>query len=58
LIAIAAAVGLAVVGGWVASTTHARFDAATDVRIDPFLTMTHAVALPTEHIVDFSNVFE
>ena len=49
----AAVLALAVVGGWAA--THTRSDAAgKDARIDPFLMMTHAPALPVEVVVDYS----
>jgi len=54
LLAVAAALGLALVGGWLIVVTHARTDAGKDVRIEPFLMMTHANGLPTQVIVDYS----
>jgi hypothetical protein len=58
LFAVAAALILAGFGGWVASTTQARVDAPTDVRIDALQMMTVTGNLPTEHLVDYSLVFE
>jgi hypothetical protein len=57
---LAAALILAGVGVWVASSTHARVDAPIDVRvdrIDPSQMMTRARDLPTEHYDDYSFVF-
>ena len=54
----AAALSLVAIEGWVVATTKARIDAPTDVRIDPSQIMTHAYALPVQHVVDFSVVFE
>jgi hypothetical protein len=58
LVAIAAALSLAAIGGWVASGRQARLDAPKDVRIDPSQIMTHAEALPVQQVVYFSVVFE
>jgi hypothetical protein len=50
LSAVAAAFILAGIGVWVASTTHARVEAAIeDHRIDPFQLMLNARDLPVEH---------
>ena len=50
LFAVAAAFILAVIGVWVASTTHARVEAAIEgYRIDPFQIMLNARDLPVEH---------
>jgi hypothetical protein len=57
LFAVAAALSLAAVGGWVASSTQARLDAPRDIRIDPSL-MTPVEALRVQQVVDFSVVFE
>jgi hypothetical protein len=58
LIAVAAVVILAGVGGWVASTTHARVQAPLAVGgIDPLQIATNARDLPTEHFVDYSFEF-
>ena len=54
LFAAAAAVMPACVGAWLASSTHARVDAAVDARIDPMRTMVEARDLPVEFVVDFS----
>ncbi len=58
LFAIAAALVLAGVAGWIASATHARDSAATDVRVDPMQIMAQARDLPTERFVDLSVTFE
>ena len=50
LFAVAAAFILAGIAVWVASTTHARVEAAIeDHRIDPFQIMLNARDLPVEH---------
>ena len=54
---VAALSGVAVVG-WVGTTTHARLDGASNVRIDPIAIMADANALPEQHLVDFSFVYE
>ena len=56
LFAIAAALVLAGVAGWIASATHARVNA--DVRVDPMQIMAQARDLPTERFVDLSVAFE
>ena len=57
LIAVAAIV-LAGVGGWVASTTHARVQAPLAVGgMDPLQIAINARDLPTEHIVDYSFIY-
>jgi ABC-type transporter Mla maintaining outer membrane lipid asymmetry permease subunit MlaE len=54
-----AALALAGAAGWVASTTQARIAAAPIGRqIDALQIMTVARDLPTEHVVDYSFVFE
>ena len=58
LFAVAAALSLAAIGGWVASSTQARLDAPRDIRIDPSQKMTHVEALPVHQVIDFSVVFE
>jgi hypothetical protein len=52
----AAALTLAVVGGWASSTTQVRATKAA-VQIDPFQAMVNAKNLPTSHYADFSMVF-
>jgi hypothetical protein len=50
---------LAGIAGWVASTSQARIAAATNgPRIDAMQMMTAAANLPTEHLVDYSVVYE
>ena len=44
--------------GWVGTITHARLDGASNVRIDPIAIMADANALPEQHLVDFSFVYE
>jgi hypothetical protein len=58
LFASAAALSVVAVAGWVGTTTHARLDGANDVRIDPIAIMVDASALPVQHVVDFSLVYE
>jgi hypothetical protein len=59
LFAVAAALTLAGVGAWVATTTQARVIAPIGVKaaIDPLQMMTNARGLPTEEFVDYSFVF-
>ena len=53
-----AAVLLAGLGGWVASSTHARFEAPVGGEgIDPSQITMNAPDLPTEEFVDYSLVF-
>ena len=54
LLAVAAALGVALVGGWLIVATHARSTAGRDTRIEPFKMMTDTKGLPTEVIVDYS----
>ncbi len=55
--AIAAALILAGIAGWAASTTHARVDAAvTGARIDP-IGLTTTAGLSVEEYEDYSLVF-
>ena len=54
----AAALILAGVGGWVASTPQARVIAPAGVRIDPLQMTISAKGLPTEHFQDFTFHFE
>jgi hypothetical protein len=57
LLTVAAAVILAGAGAWLASSTHARVDAAAaDARIDPMRMMVEARDLPVAILVDFSTV--
>jgi hypothetical protein len=58
LFAVAAALLLAGIAGWIASSTHARVNAATDLRVDPMQIMAQARGLPTEQFVDLSVTFE
>jgi hypothetical protein len=51
-----AAVIPACVAAWLASATHARVDAAAEVRIDPMRIMVEARDLPVAVVVDFSTV--
>jgi hypothetical protein len=50
-----AAVILACVGAWLASSTHAGVDAAVQARIDPMRIMAEARNLPVEVFVDLST---
>jgi hypothetical protein len=54
----AVALSVVAVVGWVDTTTHARLDGANNVRIDPVAIMADANALPEQHVVDFSLVYE
>jgi hypothetical protein len=58
LFAGVAALSVVAVVGWVGTTTHARLDGASNVRIDPVAIMADASALPEQHLVDFSLVYE
>ena len=54
-----AALILAGFGGWIASTSQARVAAPMDgISIDPMQMMTAAPHLPTQHVVDYSLVYE
>jgi hypothetical protein len=57
LFAVPAAVILAGIGAWAASTTQARLETAPEVRIDPFQLMMNSKELPVEEFVDYSLVF-
>jgi hypothetical protein len=58
LFAVAAALILAGVGSWAASTTQARVDTPPPgPGIDTYQLMMNAKDLPTEHWVDYSVVF-
>ncbi len=59
LFAVAAALIVAGVGAWVATTTEARVIAPIGVRaaIDPLQIMMNARNLPTEEFIDYSFVF-
>jgi hypothetical protein len=59
LFAVAAALMVASVGAWVATTTQARVIAPIGVRaaIDPLQIMMNARQLPTEEFIDYSFVF-
>jgi hypothetical protein len=54
-LAAAAAVSLAGVGAWLASSTHARVVPTADVRIDPMWIMAQARDIPVELVVDLSG---
>ena len=57
LFAVAAALILAGMGGWVASTPNVSVAAPIGVPVDPLQTMISAKDLPTEQYHDFSLVF-
>ena len=52
-----AALLLAVVGGWVVSTTQARVIAPIGFQIDPLEMMMKQTNLPTEAFADYSLMF-
>ena len=56
LLAVPAAVILAGIGAWAASTTQARLETA-EVRIDPFQLMMNSKELPVEKFTDHSLMF-
>jgi hypothetical protein len=58
LFAVAAALILTGVGGWVASTPRASVAAPIDVQVDPFQIMMNAKNLSTVRYQDFSVVFD
>jgi hypothetical protein len=58
LSAVATALVLTGVGGWVASTTRARVEPPMHVRVDPVQIMRDSKGLPVQRLVDFSLVFE
>jgi hypothetical protein len=57
LFAVPAAVILAGIGAWAASTTQARLATAPEVRVDPFPLMMNSKELPVEEFTDYSLVF-
>jgi hypothetical protein len=57
LFAVPAAVILAGIGAWAASTTQARLETAPEVRIDPFQIMMNSKDLPVEELFDYSIVY-
>jgi hypothetical protein len=57
LFAVPAAVILAGIGAWAASTTQARLETAPEVRIDPFQIMMNSKDLPVEELFDYSFVY-
>jgi hypothetical protein len=57
LFAAAAALILAGIGAWAASTTQARVDIPVEAGLDPLQMMVNGPDLPTEHNVDYSWVF-
>ena len=57
LFAAAAALTLAGIGAWAASTTQARVDIPVEAGLDPSQMMVNRPDLPTEHYVDYSLVF-
>jgi len=58
LFAVAAALILAGVGGWIASTPHATVAAPIGSQVDPLHMMTNAKDLPAVRYHDFSFVFD
>jgi len=58
MVAGAAALSVVAVVGWAGTTTHARLEGRSNVRIDPIVIMADASALPEKHLVDFSLVYE
>jgi hypothetical protein len=58
LFAMAVALILAGVGGWVASTPQASVAAPIGIGIDPLQMMMNAKDLPTERYRDLSSVFD
>jgi hypothetical protein len=58
LFAVAAALILTGVGGWVASTPRASVAAPIGVQVDPFQIMMNAENLSTVRYQDFSVVFD
>jgi hypothetical protein len=58
LFAVAGALILAGVGGWIASTPNVSVAAPIGVRVDPLQAMMSAKGLPAEHYHDFSLVFD
>jgi hypothetical protein len=58
MFAAAAALVLAGIGAWAASTSQARVDIPVEARLDPSEMMMNRPDLPTEHYVDYSFVFE
>ena len=57
LFAVPAAVILAGIGAWAASTTQARLETAPEGRIDPFQLMMNSEELPVEEFTDLSLEF-
>jgi hypothetical protein len=57
LFAVPAAVILAVIGAWAASTTQARLETAPEVRIDPFQIMMNSKDLPVEELFDYPLMY-
>ena len=57
LFAGTAALILAGIGAWAASTTQARVEAAPAATVDPFQIMMNVKELPAEKFVDYSLVF-
>ena len=55
--AVAAALILAGVTGWVGSATYARVQAPVGAVVDPSLLMMNAKDLPTAEFVDYTFVF-
>jgi hypothetical protein len=53
----AAALMLAALGGWAASSTHARVTPARGIQIDPAQLMINSKSLPIGHYDDYSLVF-
>jgi hypothetical protein len=58
LFAVAAALILAAVGGWAASTTDRSVAAPTRVSMEPLQIMMTTTDLPEQHFKDFSVIFD
>lgn len=58
LLAVAAALIVAGVGGWIASTPHAGVTAPKGSPVDPLHIMTNAKELSSVRYQDFSVVFD
>jgi hypothetical protein len=58
LLAVAAALIVAGVGGWIASTPHASVAAPIGSQVDPLHIMTNAKELSSVRYQDFSLVFD
>jgi hypothetical protein len=55
--ACAAALIVACIAGWAVPTSQARIATSTTTQLDPFTIMTSTTQLPTQHVADYSLVF-